>query len=109
MYEALAQSMNAPAVWLLNQIGVNRGYESVKDFNIPVTKKDKNLALALGSLPEVSRHNKWPAPIPHLPTAERSSNRFTFERLLILLAKLSSTIRPSRKAGRLCRLQLPNK
>ncbi|MEE8823984.1 penicillin-binding protein 1F [Lentilactobacillus sunkii] len=50
MYEALAQSMNAPAVWLLNQIGVNRGYESVKDFNIPVTKKDKNLALALGGL-----------------------------------------------------------
>lgn len=50
MYEALAQSMNAPAVWLLNQIGVNRGYESVKDFNIPVTKKDKNLALALGGM-----------------------------------------------------------
>ncbi|KRK89929.1 PBP1A family penicillin-binding protein [Lentilactobacillus sunkii] len=50
MYEALAQSMNAPAVWLLNQIGVNRGYESVKDFNVPVTKKDKNLALALGGL-----------------------------------------------------------
>lgn len=50
MYEALAQSMNAPAVWLLNQIGVDRGYQSVKDFNIPVTKKDKNLALALGGL-----------------------------------------------------------
>ena len=50
MYEALAQSMNAPAVWLLNQIGVNRGYQSVKDFNIPVTKKDKNLALALGGM-----------------------------------------------------------
>ncbi|GAY72808.1 multimodular transpeptidase-transglycosylase [Lentilactobacillus kosonis] len=50
MYEALAQSMNAPAVWLLNQIGVNRGYDSVKNFNIPVTKSDKNLALALGGL-----------------------------------------------------------
>lgn len=50
MYEALAQSMNAPAVWLLNQIGVSRGYDSVKDFNIPVTKKDKNLALALGGM-----------------------------------------------------------
>ncbi|KRL23547.1 penicillin-binding protein, 1A family [Lentilactobacillus kisonensis DSM 19906 = JCM 15041] len=50
MYEALAQSMNAPAVWLLNQIGVDRGYQSVKDFNIPVTKKDKNLALALGGM-----------------------------------------------------------
>ncbi|MCH4165319.1 MAG: PBP1A family penicillin-binding protein [Lentilactobacillus diolivorans] len=50
MYQAVAQSMNAPAVWLLNQIGVNRGYQSVKDFNLPVTKKDKNLALALGGL-----------------------------------------------------------
>ncbi|WP_268912934.1 PBP1A family penicillin-binding protein [Lentilactobacillus sp. SPB1-3] len=50
MYEALAQSMNAPAVWLLNQIGVNKGYDSVKNFNIPVTKNDKNLALALGGL-----------------------------------------------------------
>ncbi len=50
MYEALAQSMNAPAVWLLNQIGVQKGYDSVKDFNIPVTKKDKNLALALGGM-----------------------------------------------------------
>ncbi|WP_283678298.1 PBP1A family penicillin-binding protein [Lentilactobacillus sp. Marseille-Q4993] len=50
MYEALAQSMNAPAVWLLNQIGVDEGYNSVKNFNIPVSKKDKNLALALGGL-----------------------------------------------------------
>ncbi len=50
MYQALAQSMNAPAVWLLNQIGVDRGYQSVKGFNIPVTKGDKNLALALGGL-----------------------------------------------------------
>ncbi len=50
MYQALAQSMNAPAVWLLNQIGVDKGYDSVKNFNIPVSKNDKNLALALGGL-----------------------------------------------------------
>lgn len=50
MYEALSQSLNIPAVWLLNKIGVNKGYESVKNFGIPVTKKDKNLALALGGL-----------------------------------------------------------
>lgn len=50
MYEALAQSMNVPAVWLLNKIGVNKGYESVKNFGIPITKSDKNLALALGGL-----------------------------------------------------------
>ncbi len=50
MYEALANSVNAPAVWLLNKIGVNKGYESVKKFGLPVNKSDKNLALALGGL-----------------------------------------------------------
>lgn len=50
MYQALANSVNAPAVWLLNKIGVDKGYESVKKFGIPVTKSDKNLALALGGL-----------------------------------------------------------
>ncbi|WP_420843009.1 transglycosylase domain-containing protein [Fructilactobacillus hinvesii] len=50
MYQALAQSLNAPAVWTLDQIGVNKGYEAVQKFNLPVTKKDDNLALALGGL-----------------------------------------------------------
>ncbi|CAJ1227243.1 penicillin-binding protein 1A [Levilactobacillus zymae] len=50
MYQALAQSTNAPAVWLLNKIGVDKGYESVKKFGLPVSKSDKNLALALGGL-----------------------------------------------------------
>lgn len=50
MYQALAQSTNAPAVWLLNKIGVDKGYESVKKFGLPVTKSDKNLALSLGGL-----------------------------------------------------------
>ena len=50
MYEALAQSINIPAVWLLNKVGVNKGYASVKKFGLPVTKDDDNLALALGGL-----------------------------------------------------------
>ncbi|WP_125545278.1 PBP1A family penicillin-binding protein [Levilactobacillus lindianensis] len=50
MYQALAQSTNAPAVWLLNKIGVDKGYDSVKKFGLPVSKSDKNLALALGGL-----------------------------------------------------------
>lgn len=50
MYKALAESMNAPAVWLLNKIGVEKGYDSVKSFGLPVQKRDKNLALALGGL-----------------------------------------------------------
>lgn len=50
MYKALAESLNAPTVWLLNKIGVDNGYASVKKFGLPVTKKDKNLALGLGGL-----------------------------------------------------------
>lgn len=50
MYKALADSMNAPAVWLLNKIGANEGYQSVKSFGLPIHKSDNNLALALGGL-----------------------------------------------------------
>lgn len=50
MYEAVAQSKNVPAVWLLDKIGVNKGVKSVEDFGIHVNKKDHNLALALGGL-----------------------------------------------------------
>lgn len=50
MYSALANSYNIPAVYLLNKMGVNVGYESAQKFGLPVTKKDKNLALALGGL-----------------------------------------------------------
>lgn len=48
MYQALANSTNAPAVWLLNQIGLKRGIKSVEKFGISVPKSDQNLAMALG-------------------------------------------------------------
>ncbi|MCK8606650.1 transglycosylase domain-containing protein [Apilactobacillus ozensis] len=48
MYKALADSMNAPAVWLLNKIGTDEGYKSVKKFGLPISESDNNLALALG-------------------------------------------------------------
>lgn len=50
MYKALYESLNAPAVWLLNKIGVNAGYKSAQKFGLPVTKDDDNLALALGGM-----------------------------------------------------------
>ena len=48
MYQALAQSLNAPAVWLLDQIGLEKGVKKVEKFGIPVQEKDKYLGLALG-------------------------------------------------------------
>lgn len=50
MYKALYESLNAPAVWLLNKIGVNQGYKMAQKFDLPVEKSDKNLALALGGM-----------------------------------------------------------
>lgn len=50
MYQALAESRNVPAVWLLDQIGVNKGVAAVEKFGIKVPKADQNLALALGGL-----------------------------------------------------------
>ncbi|WP_071459606.1 transglycosylase domain-containing protein [Bacillus massilinigeriensis] len=50
MYEAIEKSLNLPAVWLLDKIGLDKGVEKVKRFGIPVKKEDENLALALGGL-----------------------------------------------------------
>ena len=50
MYKALYESLNAPAVWLLNKIGVSTGYKMAQEFGLPVKKSDKNLALALGGM-----------------------------------------------------------
>lgn len=50
MYEALYESLNAPAVWLLNKIGVQQGVTSLKRFGITLKKKDQNLAAVLGGV-----------------------------------------------------------
>lgn len=51
MYEALKDSLNVPAVWLLNEIGIVKGMDSVKKFGIDLDpQQDRNLGLALGGL-----------------------------------------------------------
>ncbi|MEH7546694.1 MULTISPECIES: transglycosylase domain-containing protein [Bacillaceae] len=50
MYKALEESLNVPAVWLLHEIGLNKGLDSLKRFGIPVEKEDENLAIALGGM-----------------------------------------------------------
>ncbi|WP_197969868.1 transglycosylase domain-containing protein [Mesobacillus harenae] len=50
MYEAVKDSLNIPAVWLLNEIGIAKGLDASKRFGIPLEKGDRNLALALGGL-----------------------------------------------------------
>ncbi|MFC0473673.1 transglycosylase domain-containing protein [Halalkalibacter kiskunsagensis] len=50
MYDALTHSANAPAVWLLNEIGVETSVHTLGQFGIETT--DSGLAIALGGLTE---------------------------------------------------------
>ncbi|PGV51903.1 transglycosylase domain-containing protein [Bacillus sp. AFS037270] len=50
MYEAVKESKNVSAVWLLNELGIEKGVDAVKRFGIPLDKEDNNLSMALGGL-----------------------------------------------------------
>ncbi|SFG84907.1 penicillin-binding protein 2A [Desulfotomaculum arcticum] len=50
MNQAVAWSINVPAVWLLNEIGVTRGIETLKKLGLPLHGNDRNLSLALGGM-----------------------------------------------------------
>ncbi|WP_218781140.1 transglycosylase domain-containing protein [Bacillus sp. EB106-08-02-XG196] len=52
MYEAVRDSKNVAAVWLLNEIGIEKGLDSAERFGIPLEKGDRNLSLALGGVEE---------------------------------------------------------
>ncbi|AIQ69238.1 transglycosylase domain-containing protein [Paenibacillus graminis] len=52
MTAALTKSENIPAVWLLNEIGVNTGFQFAKKLGIKLKDEDKNLSLALGGMSE---------------------------------------------------------
>jgi penicillin-binding protein 2A len=50
MYTAVRESVNVPAVWLLNEIGLHKGLEALDKFGIPLEKKDRHLGVALGGM-----------------------------------------------------------
>ncbi|WP_242837436.1 transglycosylase domain-containing protein [Desulfitobacterium metallireducens] len=50
MEEALQYSWNIPAVWLLNEIGLDTGLSFGQKAGLPLTEKDKTLSLALGGI-----------------------------------------------------------
>lgn len=50
MYEAVKESKNVSAVWLLNELGIEKGLDSIRRFGIRLDKNDRNLSLALGGL-----------------------------------------------------------
>ncbi|QCJ45130.1 PBP1A family penicillin-binding protein [Bacillus sp. S3] len=50
MYEAVKESKNVSAVWLLNELGIEKGVDAVKRFGISLEKEDRSLSMALGGL-----------------------------------------------------------
>lgn len=50
MYDAVKDSKNVSAVWLLNEIGIEKGLDSIKRFGISLEKADRTLSVALGGL-----------------------------------------------------------
>lgn len=50
IYDALSKSKNAPAVWLLNELGINYSKEYLKKLDMDI--EDEGLAIALGGLTE---------------------------------------------------------
>lgn len=50
MYDAVIHSYNVPAVWLLNEIGLEKGIQAVERFGIPLQEEDQSLPLALGGM-----------------------------------------------------------
>lgn len=50
MYQAVAQSLNIPAVWLLHEMGIEKGFNKVEEFGIDLDDSDKYYGLALGGL-----------------------------------------------------------
>lgn len=50
LYQAVAQSLNLPAVWLLHEIGLDKGFDKAKEFGLSLSDEDKYWGLALGGL-----------------------------------------------------------
>ncbi|MBT2689514.1 PBP1A family penicillin-binding protein [Bacillus sp. ISL-47] len=50
MYKAVEDSINVPAVWLLNEIGLDKGLDALDRFGIPLEKEDEYLGIALGGM-----------------------------------------------------------
>lgn len=50
MGNALQNSWNIPAVWLLNEMGLDAGMSFAQRAGLPLTKNDRTLSLALGGL-----------------------------------------------------------
>ncbi|WP_431307298.1 transglycosylase domain-containing protein [Ferdinandcohnia quinoae] len=50
MYKAVENSLNAPTIWLLNEVGLEKGMNSLKKFGVPLENEDNYLGIGLGGM-----------------------------------------------------------
>ncbi len=50
LYYALAQSKNTSAVYLMDQLGIDKAVHKLKQFGLSIPKEDQHLTMALGAL-----------------------------------------------------------
>ncbi|GIP35686.1 transglycosylase domain-containing protein [Paenibacillus sp. J2TS4] len=50
--DAVTNSWNIPAVWLLNEIGIDTGLDYARSMGLPLSEQDRHLSVALGGLSE---------------------------------------------------------
>lgn len=50
LYRAVEESLNVPTVWLLNEMGLDKGLNALKRFGIPLEKEDEYLGIGLGGM-----------------------------------------------------------
>ena len=70
--EAIAKSYNIPAVWLLNEIGIDSGMDFVAKTGLTLPKEDRKLLeLRLVDYPRALPLFRWHNPIPLFPIKVR--------------------------------------
>lgn len=100
--DALAQSLNIPAVKILNELGIEKSCAYLQRLNLPVLDTDKNLSLALGgmtegfTLPELSAayaafaNGGQFAPVAFIRKVESEDGEILYERNPIPIRAFSS-------------------
>jgi penicillin-binding protein 2A len=81
MTRAVIDSLNVPAVWLLNEIGIGTSLKYLEKFGINLSEKDRNLAIALGGLDKGTSPLKMAQAYTAFPNSGVVSEAHVIERM----------------------------
>ncbi|WP_263364176.1 penicillin-binding transpeptidase domain-containing protein [Geobacillus zalihae] len=86
MYEAIIHSLNVPAVWLLNEIGLDKGMEALHRFGLPLEKRTASSASRSAACPAASRRSRWRKRTPYSPMTASVWTAISLQKSLMLTA-----------------------